>query len=88
MRDRVSDDVGNVRINEFVHHLPASASGGDQSSASEHPQVLADERLRHPQRVHQLVYAVCVVREEVDHRQPYGSGERAKELAALFVRSE
>lgn len=85
MGDGVSHDVGGVHIGEFVDDLPASPTGSDQPGSAQHAQVLADERLRCPDRVDQLVDAIRMVCEEVDHGEADRGREGSEEAAGSLV---
>ena len=56
--DGVSDDVGDVLVDQGVDGLPALALNFHQAGAAQHPEVLRDQRLAHAQQVHQLVHEV------------------------------
>jgi len=88
VRDGIADDVSHVCIGELVSDLTTSPPRAHQAGAPEDAEVLADERLGNIEGVDELVDAVRVVREEVDHREPHGRGERAKESPGFLVRIE
>ena len=51
----VSDDVRNVLVNERVHGLSAVPLDVHQPGVTQHPKMLRDKRLAHPQSLHQFV---------------------------------
>jgi len=85
MGDGVSHDVSRVHIGEFVNNLPASPTSSHQPGSTQHAQVLAHERLRRPDRVDQLVDAIRMVGEEVDHGEADRGGEGSQEVAGSLV---
>ncbi len=88
MRDGIADDVSHVRIGELVDDLTTSPPRAHEACSPKDAEVLADERLGNIEGVDELVNAVRVVREEVDHREPHGRGQRAEELSGFLVRLE
>jgi hypothetical protein len=83
--DGVAHDVSRVHIGEFVDDLPASPTGSDQPGSTQHAQMLAHERLRRPDSVDQLVDAILMVCEEVDHGETDRGREGSKEAACSLV---
>ena len=78
--------MGGVHIGELVDDLPASPTGSDQPGSTQHAQVLAHERLRRPDRVDQLVDAIRMVCEEVDHGEADRGREGSEEDAGILYR--
>jgi hypothetical protein len=83
--DGVPHDVGGVHIGEFVDDLPASPTGSHQPGPTQHAQMLAHERLRRSDRVDQLVDAIRMVCEEVDHGEADRGREGSEEAAGSLV---
>lgn len=78
--DRVHDDVRQVLVHQPVHDLTPVALTVHHARGLEHPQVLADQRLRHAERFDQLVHAPLRLLQLQDDGDPHRSGERAQQL--------
>ena len=85
--DRVSDDVGNVLINQRVHRRPALALHADKAGGTQHPQMLGDQRLADPKQVDQLVHESRPARQFGDDSQPGRSAEHLQQVPRRLERS-
>ena len=66
----VSDYVCRVDIGEFVDDFTSAPPCLHETRASQDPEMLTHQRLRHNNRVYELVDAVGMIGEEVDHSEP------------------
>ncbi len=81
----VSDDVGDMVVDQRVHGLSAAALHAHQSSAPQHPKMLRDERLAHLEPLDQFV-DVTGLRCQLDHDGQAGRrSEHPEQLAGRFV---
>lgn len=76
----VSDDMGDVLVDEGVHGFPATALDPDQAGTPQHPQVLGDQRLTHPEPLDQLVNEPGLVSQLHHYRQPGRGGQHLQQL--------
>jgi len=68
----VANDVGDVIVGELVGDLAAASDAFDKVGAAENAKVLADQRLRQPEAVDQLVDAAFAVGKLSDQRHSNG----------------
>ncbi len=76
----VSDDVGHVLVGQGVHSLPAVALDPDQAGAAQHPQVLGDQRLAHPETRDQFVHKAGLLSQLSDDGQPCRGGQHFQQF--------
>ena len=76
----VSDDVGHVLIGQRVHSLATSALDPHQPGAAQHPQVLRNQRLAHPEPRDQLMHEAGLLRQLRDNGQPSRSGQHFQQF--------
>ena len=81
MRDRVDDDVREVVVGKPVQHFAAGSLSGDHTGRLEDLQMLADQRLRHAQRVDQFVHAALGFAQLQHDGDPHRRGQRAQQFA-------
>ena len=74
-------DVGEVVVDQAVEHLAAGALACDDARGLEDAQVLADQRLRHAERVDEFVHAARRLAQLQHDRDPDGRGQRAQQVA-------
>ena len=71
----------DVLVGQGVHGLPAVALHPDQAGPPQHPQVLGDQRLAHPQPLDQLVHEPRLLRQLGHDRQPGRRGQHLQQLS-------
>lgn len=81
MRDGVHHDVREVMIGEPVQHLAPGPLSGNHARRLEDLQVLADQRLGHAERVHQLVHAAMRLAQLQDDGDAHRRRQRPQQLA-------
>ncbi len=81
MRDGIDHDVRQVVIDQPVEHFAAGSLPGDHARGLEDLQVLADQRLRHAERVDQLMHAALGHVQLQHDGDPHRRGQRAQQLA-------
>ena len=84
--DGVSDDVRDVLVGQGVHRLPAVPLDPDQAGPPQHPQVLGNQRLAHPEPLDQLVDEPGLVSQFHDDRQPGRGGQHLQQLPGRLER--
>jgi hypothetical protein len=67
--DGIAHNVRRVHVRKLVYHLASAAARSHKPGPTKHAEMLADEGLRRPNRIHELVYAVGVIRQQVDDGQ-------------------
>ena len=77
--DRVAGNVRHVFVGEGVHDLPAAPLPHDKPRRPQDAEVLRDERLRHAERVDELMNARGRRLELPDNAQPQGLRERSEQ---------
>lgn len=78
--DGVGDDVGDVQVGQRVHGLPAATLDPDQAGTPQHPQVLGNQRLAHPEPLDQLMDEPRLLRQLGHDGQPGGGGQHLQQL--------
>ncbi len=84
--DRIGDDVGDVLIDQRVHSLPAMPFYAYQPGAAQHPQMLGDQRLAHPEALDELVHEPALLGQLGHDGQPGRSGQHFQQFARRLVR--
>jgi hypothetical protein len=78
----VTDDVRDVLVGESVGNFAAPPNAFDEVGSTQHPQVLADQRLGKTECLDELVDAAVAGGELGDQGNADRGGERTKELAS------
>lgn len=78
---RGEDDVGEVVIDEAVHHFASRPLARDDARGFEDSQMLADQRLRYRERVDEFVDAARRLAQLQDDRDADRRGQRTQEIA-------
>ena len=76
----VSDDVGHMLVGQRVNRLAAPALDPHQPSAAQHPQVLRNQRLAHPEARDQFVHVPGLLRQLGDDGEPGRSGQHLEQF--------
>lgn len=80
MHHCVTDDAGDMGVGQGVGDLATPALCVHEVGGAQHPEVLRHERLRHAERVDQLVDAPGAGAELLDDRQAVGAGEGPQQV--------
>lgn len=83
--DGVGHYMGDMLVGQGVHRFPALALDPDQAGSPQHPQVLRDQRLAHPEPLHQLVHETRLLSELRHDRQPGGGRQHLQQLRGGLV---
>ena len=82
--DCVAGDVRHVFVGEVVNDFPTAPLPHDKSRPPQDAEVLRDERLRHAERVDELMNARRRRLEPPDNAQTQGMGERSQQRGSTF----
>jgi hypothetical protein len=85
--DRVAGDVRDMFVGKGVHDFPTAPLAHDESCASQNAQVLRYERLRHIERVNELVHTRWRRLEPPNDAQAQRMRERSEQRRGAVSRS-
>jgi hypothetical protein len=83
--DGVGDDVRHVLVGQGVDGLSPLAFDRDQARPAQHPQMLGDQWLAHPEPLHQFMDEPGLPSQLGHDRQPGRSGQHPQQLSRRLV---
>jgi hypothetical protein len=85
VRDSITNDVGHMLVRKLVHNLTPAPLRPHKLSRAQDPEMLTHEWLSDIESVDELMHAIGVVREQLDHREPHRRRQRPEELARRLI---